>query len=180
MQIDKGACNKPLTLNCEVTSNPAANITWYRRRLNRVYVEHLRSTLEHDYRRRTVRLLSPVSRDVKSIRERLGLFNTDRVNGDLYEDEAVGNGPTYTIASFNCANLVRTSLVVTKNTTNYNLERYKRDVHTDATSRETLYTDSKETVQFTSQDSDTGISLFFHSDFLIFIFEKLFSLFFFK
>lgn len=158
MQIDKSACNKPLTLNCEVTANPAANITWYRRRLNRVYVEHLRAAYEHD-RRRTARLLASVdplteashsaassssssssassssssssarrssSSQVKSIlRESLVeiIEHTSSgggdlaMNGDLYEDEMVGTGPTYTIASFNCANLVRSLPTVHRNST---------------------------------------------------------------
>ena len=38
MLVDSNACNKPLTLDCQVTSNPPSNITWYRRRLSRTYL----------------------------------------------------------------------------------------------------------------------------------------------
>ena len=30
MLIGKSTCNRPLTLDCQVTANPNGNITWYR------------------------------------------------------------------------------------------------------------------------------------------------------
>lgn len=175
MQIEKSACNKPLTLNCEVTSNPSSNITWYRRRLNRIYVEHLRAAFEHD-RRRTARLLSVDSsfatRPAQTKTSSLSLefeATSDLVNGDLYEDEMVGTGPTYTIASFNCANLVRSSLI--KNSTSSNSQndeynngfvgksqRFKRDNtntnnKNEPNSQETLYADS---IEVTTENPEDG------------------------
>lgn len=190
MQIDKSACNKPLTLNCEVNSNPSANITWYRRRLNRIYVEHLRAAYEHDDRRRTVRLLSSVvdssnpsikfspssSTPRTLLRESLVELvennnNNELVSGvDLYEDEMVGTGPTYTIASFNCANLVRTFPILVRNSSADDLsplvksQRIKRNSNknnNDDDIQETLYSDSAETTTSNPEDStNSGMNFF--------------------
>lgn len=75
MLIDKSACNKPLTLDCQVNSNPQSNITWFRRRLNQAYL------------------------NLNSIK------NFQDLN-EIFQDEPIGSGPTYTIASFNCGNLL--------------------------------------------------------------------------
>lgn len=148
MLIDKSACNRPLTLDCGVNSNPSANITWYRRRLNRVYAEHLRarqSTKRSANSQIEQQIEQPINTDDRSRH-----FDSDspfRSDGDLFEDELVGTGPTYTIASFNCANLVKNSLV--RNRTKS--KNVKRNVET---SQEILVTDSTETSTFSDDDID--------------------------
>ena len=148
MLIDKSACNRPLTLDCGVNSNPSANITWYRRRLNRVYAEHLRarqSTKRSTNSQIEQQIEQPINTDDRSRH-----FDSDspfRSDGDLFEDELVGTGPTYTIASFNCANLVKSSLVRNR-TKSKNVKR-----NTDR-SQEILVTDSTETSTFSDEDID--------------------------
>lgn len=107
MQIDKSACNRPLTLDCQVNSNPHANITWYRRRLSRSYVDKL-----DKLRSNSAQLKAEKSNFdytlFSSFGSKLYTFNNnfnDDAN-DFYEDELIGTGPTYSIASFNCANLL--------------------------------------------------------------------------
>lgn len=89
MLIDKNACNKPLTLDCQVNSNPGANITWYRRRVNpnKIYQFVLDK------------------KKITSLFSKIDLTKNNDEN-NYYYDELVGTGPTYTIASFNCANLL--------------------------------------------------------------------------
>ena len=89
--IEKDACNKPLTLDCHVSSNPSANVTWYRRRLS----QNLHSYITK----------SDLSSTAKQYNARLdySLLKSLNIN-DHYYDEMIGSGPTYTIASFNCAN----------------------------------------------------------------------------
>ena len=93
MLVDKNACNKPLTLDCQVNANPSANITWYRRRPNKRSVA------------RTSSFFSVFNFEPSKLS--IGLSdNDDQPNSDAYEDEWIGEGPTYTIASLNCANLL--------------------------------------------------------------------------
>lgn len=84
MLIDKKSCNTPLTLDCQVNANPSANITWYRRRLSKNLVQSVRKD---------------------SFNRQVDISKLIKMNiNDYYYDEPIGNGPTYTIASFNCAN----------------------------------------------------------------------------
>lgn len=92
MLIERGSCNKPLTLDCHVAANPSANVTWYRRRRR----------LSHSL----YKYVTPVdsSRD-SSGHNRLDYSKLKSLNiNDDYFDELIGTGPTYTVASFNCAN----------------------------------------------------------------------------
>ena len=103
MLIEKSACNKPLTLDCQVSSNPGANITWYRRRLNK-NLHILATRNEHDH----------------SVFNRIDYTKLKSIGiNDFYYDEMIGTGPTYTIASFNCAN----KLANLRNKTAHNLAR---------------------------------------------------------
>lgn len=150
MLIDKSACNRPLTLDCGVNSNPSANITWYRRRLNRVYAEHLRArqATKRSTNGQIEQIEQPINTDDRSRH-----FDSDssfRSDGDLFEDELVGTGPTYTIASFNCANLVKSNLVRNR-TKSKSDPRVKRNMET---SQEILVTDSTETSTFSDEDID--------------------------
>jgi hypothetical protein len=105
MQIDKTACNRPLTLDCQVNSNPLSNITWYRRRLSRAYLDRLYKI--EKARAENAKILKEKHFDYSlfNLGAKLNNLNFDDSN-ELYEDELVGTGPTYTIASFNCANLL--------------------------------------------------------------------------
>lgn len=86
MLIDKNGCNLPLTLDCQVDANPGANITWYRRRLNQ-------------------NLYRYVTKDERAYNQRMDYSKLKTLSiNDHYYDELIGTGPTYTIASFNCAN----------------------------------------------------------------------------
>ena len=94
MLVDKNACNKPLTLDCQVNANPSANVTWYRRRPNK------RSAV------RTSKYFSIFNFDPSKLSINLSDNDDQQQSSDAYEDEWIGEGPTYTIASLNCANLV--------------------------------------------------------------------------
>jgi hypothetical protein len=102
LQIDKNACNKPLTLDCQVNSNPASNITWYRRRLS---VEFLNQIQKLDKSSRDAVISSLSSRSSSSINLKAGKINMNDYK-DIFYYEPIGIGPTYTIASFNCDNLL--------------------------------------------------------------------------
>ncbi|CAF0810103.1 unnamed protein product [Brachionus calyciflorus] len=88
--VDRKNCNKPLTLDCQVTSNPKSNITWYRRKFVSI---PSKTDLKNGRKVPYLYLVGLSSR----------LF-TDKEQ--LYEDQLIGYGPTYTISSFNCANLI--------------------------------------------------------------------------
>jgi len=49
MVIEKTACNQPLTLDCHVSANPTANITWYRRHLNQNLYKYLKKSEKLNY-----------------------------------------------------------------------------------------------------------------------------------
>ena len=90
MLVDKNACNKPLTLDCQVNSNPSANITWYRRRINNNQVYQF--VLD--------------KKKLTSLFTKIDINSSPIDENTYYFDELIGTGPTYTIASFNCANLL--------------------------------------------------------------------------
>ena len=90
MLVDKHACNKPLTLDCQVNSNPSANITWYRRRINNNQVYQF--VLD--------------KKKLTSLFTKIDINSSPIDENTYYFDELIGTGPTYTIASFNCANLL--------------------------------------------------------------------------
>lgn len=90
MLIERDSCNKPLTLDCHVTANPTANVTWYRRRRR----------LSHNLYRYVTSQESSRSSQRRLDYSKLKALN---INDDYY-DELIGAGSTYTVASFNCAN----------------------------------------------------------------------------
>lgn len=114
MLIDKNTCNKPLTLDCHVDSNPNANITWYRRRINKDQMYKFVLNKKH-----LTSLFSKI--EIKK--------STSIDDKNDYYDELIGTGPTYTIASFNCANLL-TNL---KNKTN---EQKTNEKHINSSSND--------------------------------------------
>lgn len=91
MLIERDSCNKPLTLDCHVTANPTANVTWYRRRHRR---------LSHNLYRFVTSQESSHSSQRRLDYSKLKALS---LNDDYY-DELIGTGSTYTVASFNCAN----------------------------------------------------------------------------
>ena len=129
MMIDKTACNRPLTLDCQVSSNPSSNITWYRRRFSRAYIQRQFS----------------LEKSKKSLNTKSSAYSLFGANSDfddineLYDDELIGTGPTYTIASFNCGSILNNvknrtkSKSKTKTTTSAHLskpklkQRYQRE-----------------------------------------------------
>jgi hypothetical protein len=107
MMIDKTACNRPLTLDCQVSSNPSSNITWYRRRFSRAYIQRQfgldKSKKSLSYTKSSAYSLFGANSDLDDINE-------------LYDDELIGTGPTYTIASFNCGSILNSVKNRTKST----------------------------------------------------------------
>lgn len=136
MLIDKSACNKPLTLDCQVSSNPVSNITWYRRRLSRTYIRRLNKYTDNQPNSFTSQN-SNNNNNYYSIfgGKNYGGLNIENFNdlNSMYENEMIGTGPTYTIASFNCANVLnnlknKTKSSVTKSKSNEKpLKRFKRE-----------------------------------------------------
>jgi hypothetical protein len=115
MLIEKSACNKPLTLDCQVSSNPSANITWYRRRLSRAYFNKLfpdeRQTYtgqKRSFHKKRESGFSYFSLFDASSHKGKKTANVDSAldPNEMFEDEPIGSGQSYTIASFNCANVL--------------------------------------------------------------------------
>lgn len=97
--VNKNACNRPLTLDCQVNSNPGANITWFRRRK----LNNKRSFNFH--RKKYLSLFS--SFDLEKLSKAFSFSTSNNViENDDYEDEMIGSGPTYTIAALNCGHLL--------------------------------------------------------------------------
>jgi hypothetical protein len=122
-----------MTLDCQVSSNPAANITWYRRRINRNhYVQNSINNGNNNnnmnnptignlnannninmHSGSNLNINSNNNNNLNAINRHYSLFASIediKLNkfdtNELYYDELIGSGPTYTIASFNCANLM--------------------------------------------------------------------------
>ena len=105
MQIDKNACNKPLTLDCQVNSNPTSNITWYRRRLSREFVNQIQR-LDKTSRESVIMSLSGGSGGPTGPQgQKVPKINMNDFS-DIFYYEPIGIGPTYTIASFNCDHML--------------------------------------------------------------------------
>jgi hypothetical protein len=131
MLIDKNACNKPLTLDCQVTSNPSSNITWYRRRLNKNYIKRISKYSDQKFNG----FISQNTNNYYSLfggkTYGLNIENFNDLN-NMYENEMIGSGPTYTIASFDCANVLnnlknKTKAILKKSENVKMLQRFQRE-----------------------------------------------------
>jgi hypothetical protein len=179
MLIDKSACNKPLTLDCQVNSNPASNITWYRKRLSRSYIKRLNKYTDYKLNSFTIQSSNNNYYSLFGGKSYGGL-NIENFNdlNNMYENEMIGTGPTYTIASFNCANVLnnlknKTKSSVRKSSENL-LNRFKRENENqnmndymndsfldideyDYDSEESLNENEEQVYDYMSQNNDFGV-----------------------
>ena len=161
MLIDKNACNKPLTLDCQVNSNPASNITWYRRRLSRAYVNRLSKHNEQKLNAHTNPASSNsyytffVKNNVPNIEHFSDLSN-------MFEHVMIGTGPTYTIASFDCANalnnLKNRTKSASKKTKEAKLKRDRREKDLENVNYIDVDTYDYESEEIDSENEDPDIS----------------------
>jgi hypothetical protein len=101
IQINRNACNKPITLDCQVNSNPQSSVTWYRRRLS---AKFMRKIVQNQDKEGNLLLKGKQNNQNKNKVIDLNDFDSGNVN--IFDYEPIGLGPTYTIASFNCDNLL--------------------------------------------------------------------------
>jgi hypothetical protein len=97
--IDKYQCNRPITLDCQVSSNPVSNITWYKRGQKLTPKKTTTTTIRSTF-------AQMIKNQIAKLQHFKNGYNDNKYE---FDDEIIGTGPTFTIASFNCGKVLEMS-----------------------------------------------------------------------